>query len=149
MKISSPAFPYEGQIPPEYTCDGADINPPFDIEDIPEQAVSLAFVIDDPDAPMGNWNHWLIWNIDPRVDHIAENSVPANGVFGTNSSGEQVYHGPCPPMGSHRYFFKLYALDTMLDIPMGSERDDFLNAIEGHIIEEAEHMGRYSREEIE
>jgi Raf kinase inhibitor-like YbhB/YbcL family protein len=145
LSITSPAFLSDEAIPAKYTCDGADINPPFLISGIPEKTKSLALIADDPDAPVGNWNHWVFWNVDPKITEITEDSIPAGAVLGTNSFGRLTYGGPCPPSGTHRYFFKLYALDSMLDLPEGSKKDDLEKAMEGHIFDEANLMGRYER----
>jgi Raf kinase inhibitor-like YbhB/YbcL family protein len=146
MEITSSAFVSEGEIPKKYTCDGEDINPPLSIEGVPQNAKSLILILDDPDAPAGNWNHWLIWNINPATKEIAEDSIPESSVLGVTSSGDSEYHGPCPPSGIHRYFFRIYALDSYLNIPSTSKRNDLLNAMSGHIIEEAEYMGKYGKE---
>ncbi|MBI4146901.1 YbhB/YbcL family Raf kinase inhibitor-like protein [Candidatus Woesearchaeota archaeon] len=132
----------EGQtIPSEYTCDGKDAIPPLEITGIPQQAKSLALIMDDPDAPMGTWDHWIAWNIPPNTKKIAG----LIGVGGKNSWGRKGYGGPCPPSGKHRYYFKLYALDNMLDLASGSDKKKLLSAIEGHVLEEATLMGTYSR----
>ncbi|RMF21074.1 MAG: YbhB/YbcL family Raf kinase inhibitor-like protein [Cyanobacteria bacterium J083] len=142
MKITSPAFAHNTMIPKKYTCQGEDINPPLVISDIPASAVSLALIVDDPDAPMRTWNHWLIWNIKPTTE-IKENSAP--GIQGKNSWGRNDYGGPCPPSGMHRYFFRLYALDCELNLPEGATRKSLENAMKGHIIEQAELMGLYRK----
>ena len=116
MKLTSPAFISYNHIPSRYTCDGEDFSPPLVIEDIPEKTRSLALIADDPDAPNGTWVHWLAWNMDPRLSGIPENSVPNGTVEGITSFGKPGWGGPCPPSGVHRYFFKLYALDTELNL---------------------------------
>ena len=146
MQISSPAFDNNGSIPVKYTCNGEDINPPLVIAEVPEEAQSLVLIVDDPDAPVGNWTHWLMWNIDPSTAEIAENSVSDGAVQGTNSWGRNDYGGPCPPSGTHRYFFKLYALDTKLDLASSADQSDLEKTIEGHSIASAELMGAYSQE---
>lgn len=143
INISSPDFDNEANIPERYSCDGENINPTIVINNIPEDTVSLLLIMDDPDAPSGTFTHWVVWNIDPAVSSINEDSVP--GVEGMNSAGITSYVGPCPPSGTHRYFFKLYALDSELAIPPGSERDIVVEAMEGHIIASGELMGRYAR----
>lgn len=145
MKIQSSTFQHNENIPPKYTCDGEGINPPLQFFDVPGNAKSLVLISDDPDAPMGIWVHWTIWNIDPKIIEIAENSVPANAVEGTTSFGNVGYGGPCPPSGVHRYFFKLYAIDTLLDLPAGTNSKDLEKAIQGHIVDSAEFIGLYSR----
>jgi Raf kinase inhibitor-like YbhB/YbcL family protein len=141
MKLTSPVFQHEASMPSEYTCDGADKIPPLEISDIPQETKSLAVVMDDPDAPMGTWDHWIVWNIPPtnKIDKQPQ------GVGGKNSWGRLDYGGPCPPSGTHRYFFKVYALDTMLDLPEGSAKSALMQAMEGHIIAQAELMGKYQR----
>lgn len=131
-----------GVIPVKYTCDGADINPPLRIEGIPEGTHSLVLIVDDPDAPGGTWDHWIVWNI-PLVETIEEDSVP--GTEGLNDFKTQSYGGPCPPSGTHRYFFKVYALDTTLDLPTTSTKTDVEQAMIGHILANGELIGLYSR----
>ncbi len=112
---------------------------------MPESAKSLALIVDDPDAPMGLWIHWVVWNIDPKLSRI-ETSDPLHGaVQGTNTNGNTSYGGPCPPSGTHRYFFKLYALDEVLSLPSTTTADALLRAMEGHIVDSAELMGLYQR----
>ncbi len=137
MKIVS-TFKHEQNIPSDYTCDGTDKIPPLEISDIPTNAKSLALIMDDPDAPMGTWDHWILWNIPPG------NKIQG-GVGGKNSWGKTGYGGPCPPSGVHRYYFKLYALDIMLDLPAGSDKKALQNAMKGHILAEAVLMGKYQR----
>lgn len=149
MIIKSPAFKNGEVIPKHFTCDGDDVNPLFEIRDIPSGAVSLAFIVDDPDATSGGvWDHWLLWNISPKTQYIAEDSVPPDAVEGTTSFGEKHYGGPCPPHGKspHRYRFTLYALDTLLSLSEESGRSELLSAMEGHILAETELMGLYGRE---
>lgn len=143
MKISSNAFDQGGLIPAKYTCEGQDINPQLDIADVPEGTQSLALIVDDPDAPMGVWVHWVVYDI-PVVERIEENSVP--GMQGTNDFKRQEYGGPCPPSGTHRYYFKLYALDRKLDLQPGIIKDDLLRIIAPYVLGEAELMGRYRKE---
>jgi len=144
VKITSPAFEHEGKIPSKYTCDGKDISPPLRFEDVPKGAASLALVMDDPDAPMGTFDHWVVWNIPPETRSVEEGREPS-GVQGKTSFGRMGYGGPCPPRGVHRYFFKLYALDTVLNLPAGSRKKDLEEAMKGHVIEQAVLMGKYSR----
>jgi len=145
MQITSTAFEAGQTIPSKYTCDGDNVNPPLTILDVPEGTKSLALICDDPDAPAGTWVHWLVWNISPETGIIAENSVPQGATFGTTNFGKPGYGGPCPPSGEHRYFFKLYALDTTLDLDINSDVSALENAMQRHILETAEIMGVYSR----
>ena len=145
MTIESTAFQNKKEIPSKYTCDGASTNPPLVIRDIPERTKSLALIVDDPDAPSGTWDHWILWNIPKEVMQIAEGSTPMGAVVGKNSSGENSYGPPCPPSGAHRYYFRLYALDTPLNLSSNSNSDDLRGAMEGHVLAEAELMGRYQR----
>jgi hypothetical protein len=142
LKVTSPAFKSNGLIPVKYTCDGDDVNPSLKIEGMPKEAKSLALIVDDPDAPMGTWVHWVVWNI-PATEKIEENSIP--GIEGLNSSGKHSYHGPCPPSGTHRYFFKVYALDNKLDINTNSNKENVERVMEGHILAKGEIIGLYSR----
>lgn len=144
MKISSPAFENNGVIPSEYTCDGSDISPPLTISEVPRQAKSLAIIMDDPDAPMGTFTHWVVWNIPPQKTQFAKGekmSFP----HGTTSFGSRYYGGPCPPGGTHRYFFKIYALDLVLNLKEGSSKADLERAMTGHVLDEANLIGKYSR----
>jgi len=145
LKITSSAFADGEAIPPKYTADGEDVNPPLTIAGIPEGAQSLALIMDDPDAPMGTWDHWIVFNIAPDTAEIAENSVPGGAVQGRNGWGRSDYGGPAPPRGTHRYCFKLYALDTMLELPAGTNKARLEAAMRGHILAEAELVGLYSR----
>lgn len=142
LTVSSPVFENNGNIPAKYTCDGDDVNPPLDISDIPEGTQSIVLIVDDPDAPMGTWDHWVVWNIEP-VEKIEENSVP--GTQGLNDFRKNSYGGPCPPSGTHRYFFKVYALDTKLDLDTDSKKSDVERAMQGHILAKGELIGLYSR----
>ena len=145
LMMTSTAFPPNGMIPSTYTCDGDDLNPPLRIEYIPPAARSLALIVDDPDAPRGMWVHWVVWNISPTTMEIAENSVPAGGVQGMNDFQKDAYGGPCPPAGTHRYFFKLYALDTTLRLGTNTDKAALEAAMQGHILAAAELIGRYHR----
>lgn len=145
MKLTSIAFGQNQSIPPKYTCDGANVNPPFRVEEVPEKAMSLALIVDDPDAPFGVWDHWIVWDISPATVEIPENTVP--GIQGRNGWSRSEYGGPCPPRGAHRYFFKLYALDTELDLEAGAKKKALKNAMKGHILAEAELVGVYRRQE--
>lgn len=145
MKLTSSAFENNQLIPAKYTCDGEDINPPLQIEEIPEGAESLVLIVDDPDAPMGTWVHWVVWNIDPAISLIEEGKVPKGGVEGLNDFGKHSYGGPCPPSGTHHYYFKLYSLDTRLELDSSSRKQDVEKAMEGHILDWAELIGLYQR----
>lgn len=149
MKVSSSAFAHNGSIPATYTCDGSNTNPPLAFFDIPKDAKSLVLLMDDPDVPKsirpdGMWDHWVVWNIPPTTSSIKESETP-QGTVGKNSGGESAYYPPCPPNGEHRYFFKLYALDTLLDLPASSRKTDVEKAMKGHILAQAELIGRYNR----
>lgn len=146
MKISSTAFNMNATIPTQYTCEGNDINPELNFSDVPTAAKSLVLIVDDPDAPAGNWVHWLLWNISPSTTKIDKNSTPNNAVTGTNDFGKTEYGGPCPPAGSaHHYHFKLYALDTTLNLPSNAKKSTLLKAIQEHILESKELIGLYQR----
>jgi Raf kinase inhibitor-like YbhB/YbcL family protein len=145
IQITSTAFQNNGTIPRQYTCDGQDINPPLVIEDCPKRTKSLAVICDDPDAPVGIWVHWVIWNIDPSTKGIKENVVPTGAIVGINDFRQHRYGGPCPPSGTHRYFFKVYALDTMLGISPTSTKADLEKAMKGHILAEGQLVGLYKR----
>jgi Raf kinase inhibitor-like YbhB/YbcL family protein len=145
MKITTTAFQQGGNIPSKFTCDGADANPPLRFEGVPAEAKSLALIVDDADAPGGLFTHWLVWNIDPTTTTVEENSAPANGIQGKNDFGKSGYGGPCPPSGTHRYFFKIFALDRQLDLAAGSKRAQLDAQMRGHIMAQGELMGRYSR----
>lgn len=145
MKLTSPEFAQGKSIPAKYSCDGQDINPPLAIEGVPQEAKSLALIVDDPDAPAGTWVHWLVWNIDPSTRQIAEGSVPQGGQQGVNSWKRSDYGGPCPPSGTHRYFFRLYALKDRLTLPAGTNRKDLDHAMHGKIVAQCELMGVYRR----
>jgi Raf kinase inhibitor-like YbhB/YbcL family protein len=142
MNLKSPEFENNKFIPSKYTCEGDDINPALTIENIPQGTKSLALIMDDPDAPMGTWVHWVAFDI-PVVASIKENSVP--GKQGINNSGKRDYHGPCPPSGVHRYFFKIYALDTILNLKEGITKAVLEEAMQGHILDKAELVGLYKR----
>jgi len=145
IKVTSPAFQEGEKIPVQYTADGKNINPPLQIEGVPAEAKSLVLINDDPDAPMGTWTHWVLWNIDPQTTEIREDGVPKNAVAGLNDFGKTKYGGPAPPSGTHRYFFKVYALDVILDLPQGSKRAFLEKAMKGHVVAEGQLMGKYSR----
>lgn len=143
LMIGSPAFNANEMIPVKFTCDADNVNPQLDISGVSQEAVSLALIVDDPDAPGGTWVHWTIWNIDPGTTSISENSVPEGAVEGVTDFGVPGYGGPCPPSGTHRYFFKLFALDTMLDLDSTASAADIEAAIQGHVLGSAELVGLY------
>ena len=142
LVVQSVAFSHKGHIPPKYTCEGEDINPPLEIENFPKETKTLALIVEDPDAPRGVFDHWLVWNIPPNKP-IDENSVP--GISGRNSFGKMGYGGPCPPSGTHRYFFKIFALDTSLDLPVGANKNALLEAMHDHVIASGEIMAHYKK----
>lgn len=143
MKLTSTAFEHEGVIPERYTCDGSDVSPPLTVEKAPEGAVTLALIMDDPDAPAGVWDHWIVYDIPPGTP-IPE-AVESLGTPGRNSWGRTDYGGPCPPSGTHRYFFSVFALETSLGLAAGADKSEVLDAISGHVLANATLMGHYSR----
>lgn len=145
MQLKSPAFLDQGQIPSKYTCDGEDINPPLEISGVPGSAQSLVLIVDDPDAPAGDWAHWLLWNIPAHVSQISEKSAPLEAVQGKTDFNQNKYGGPCPPSGAHRYQFKLYALDVSLDLDPSARKQDLEKAMQGHILDQALLAGLYKR----
>jgi Raf kinase inhibitor-like YbhB/YbcL family protein len=142
LQITSTAFEANQSIPAKYTCEGKDINPPLDIDGIPEKAHSLVLIVDDPDAPGKTWIHWLVWNI-PITHHIKENSVP--GEQGLNDFKRKAWGGPCPPSGRHRYVFKVYALDTVLQLPSKSTKKELEQAMGKDILAYGELVGLYKK----
>jgi Raf kinase inhibitor-like YbhB/YbcL family protein len=151
LHIHSPAFNHEQPIPSKYTCDGENLSPPLAIENIPRGAVSLALIMEDPDVPTtiredGMWNHWVLFNIPPTTSRIGEGDTP-QATAGTTTSGTNEYQGPCPPLGQHRYFFKVYALDTSLRLETGASKEAVLEAMHGHIIATSELMGTYKKQQ--
>ncbi len=145
MKISSPSFENNSAIPPQFTCQGEGFSPQLDFSEVPGESKSLALIVEDPDAPNGNWVHWLVWNIPADTTTIPENVGPKFAVQGNNSSPKAAYEGPCPPSGTHRYFFKLYALSHELTLPAGSPRDQLLKEMEDRIIDQAQLMGTFKK----
>jgi len=144
MRLTSSAFSHQARIPTRYTCDGEDRSPPLSIGDIPDGTAALVLIVDDPDAPRDVWDHWVAYDI-PAAGEIPE-GVTNLGTGGRNSWGRTGYGGPCPPPGpSHRYVFRLFAIDTTLGLPEGVDKAAVLNAIQSHILDEAELIGRYSR----
>lgn len=149
--VTSSAFEAGGMIPSKYTCDGADVSPPLKWESVPERTASVALISDDPDAPMGTWVHWVLFNLPADAKELAENipaekSLPNGARQGKNDFNRIGYGGPCPPGGTHRYFFKIYALDAHLDLPAGATKQQLLKAMEGHILGDGELMGKYKRQ---
>ncbi len=143
LTVKSPSFQHISAIPKKYSCDGEGTNPPVTIEGIPKEAKSIALVMDDPDAPGGTFDHWVVWNIPPFTTKITEHSVP--GIEGLNSARKQGYTGPCPPSGTHRYFFKVYALNTELNLGPKTTKRDLEKAMQGHILAKGELIGLYHR----
>ncbi len=149
MKLTSSAFGHQDKIPSKYTCDGENVNPPLAISGVPENAQSLALIMEDPDVPRnlredGMWNHWVVFNIPPDLSEIPEANEP-KGVAGIGTNGDTGYFGPCPPDREHRYFFKLFALDNNLDLSEKSTKEDVEKAMGGHVLEQTELIGRYER----
>lgn len=142
IKVRSSAFSHGGHIPMKYTCEGENVNPPLEFDGLPENTKSLALIVEDPDAPKGVYDHWLLWNISQK-GNISENSNP--GTTGKNSFGNTGYGGPCPPSGSHRYFFKVYALDNQLDLGTGADKKQLLEAIKDHVLGSGEIMAHYQK----
>lgn len=151
FELTSSAFSQNGMIPSQYTCDGKDISPALKWNDPPQGTKSFALINDDPDAPMGTWVHWVIFNIPIGDRELKEDMPPdaelKNGARqGITDFGRIGYGGPCPPTGTHRYFFKLYALDTLLNLPSGCTKAQLLNAMKGHLLSEAQLIGKYKRQ---
>lgn len=151
MQITSSAFTEGNMIPAKYTCDGQDISPPLAWRDIPAGTKSFSLISDDPDAPRGTWVHWVAFNIPPGLTKLEENvkreKESKNGMRQGNNDWPKIgYGGPCPPSGTHRYYFKLYALDAMLDLNPGATKADLLKAQAGHVLAEAQLMGKYKRQ---
>lgn len=144
ISVTTPAFQAGGDVAAKFTCNGANVNPELRINGVPSEAKSLVLIVDDPDAPRGLFTHWIVWNIDPKATGIGENSAPAGGIQGTNDFGKRNYGGPCPPSGTHRYFFKIYALDTKLDLKPSARRAELDAAMRGHTLAQGELMARYS-----
>lgn len=145
LTITSPAFKQGEAIPARYTCDGGDSNPPLVIGNTPPATRSLAIIMDDPDAPMGTWVHWVAWNIPAQTREISEAGPPSGAFLGMNSWKRNSYGGPCPPSGLHRYYFRIYALDTLLHLNSSSTKGGLEQAMQGHILAKGELMGTYKR----
>ncbi len=153
MTITSIAFQHNSLISEKYTCDGENINPPLTFSKVPKNTQSLVLIVDDPDAPSETFVHWVVFNIDPKTTGVEENSVPDNGLEGNSSLGKPGWVSPCPPpasqrgeSGTHRYVFKLYALDTKLNLPKGTDKKTLEKEMENHILEKTEIIGLYKRE---
>jgi len=144
ISVTTPAFQAGGDVAAKFTCNGANVNPELKINGVPNEAKSLVLIVDDPDAPRGLFTHWIVWNIDPKATDIGENSAPAGGIQGTNDFGKRNYGGPCPPSGTHRYFFKIFALDAKVDLKPSARRAELDAAMRGHILAQSELMARYS-----
>ncbi|MBN1816425.1 MAG: YbhB/YbcL family Raf kinase inhibitor-like protein [Sedimentisphaerales bacterium] len=150
IKVNSSAFRDGEMIPAKYTADGQDISPPLEWTDLPQGTASIAVINDDPDAPMGTWVHWVLYNLPPEVKSLPENMPPkerlsSGALQGTTDFGRIGYGGPAPPRGVHRYYFKVYALDCMLDLPAGETKDQLERAMKGHILAQGQLMGKYAR----
>lgn len=145
MQLTSPAFAPGGPVPSRYTCDGEDVSPPLAWDGVPEGAESLALIVDDPDAPGKIWVHWVLYALPPEMTGLEEGAVPAGAREGMTDFGRTGYGGPCPPSGTHRYDFTLYALDARLDLPPGATKSQLLEAMEGHVLAKSGLQGRYAR----
>jgi len=143
MILTSPDFKHNEKIPVQFTGDGDDINPELEIKNIPENAESLVLIIEDPDAPGRTWNHWVVFNINPKIKRIFKNSIPENGTQGQNSWGRNNYGGPSPPSGTHKYIFKVFALDTKLGLDEEAVKEEIETAMKSHILDKAELIGLY------
>jgi len=146
LTLSSPIFKNKEFIPPRFTCDGENINPVLNISGVPKNCQSLVLIVDDPDAPGGNFVHWVVWNINPETKEIKENSVPEGTKEGLTDFGRPGYGGPCPPSGTHRYFFRLFALDQKLEASAEANKSTIENLMKGHILEQIQFIGLYSRQ---
>lgn len=146
MTLHSSAFNEHQSIPPQYTCDGENKNPPLSISEIPHGTVELVLIVDDPDAPTNEpWLHWIVWHIDPNTREIETGKLPSGAVEGKNSGGQAGYQGPCPPDGTHRYRFTLYALDMTLTLPIDATRTQVEQAMAGHVLQVERLTGVYAR----
>jgi Raf kinase inhibitor-like YbhB/YbcL family protein len=141
LHIESPVFVNNGYMPSKYTCEGESISPPLIIHELPENTKTLAIIAEDPDAPNGTFDHWVVWNIKPK--HEIPENMKNEGVQGKNGKQKTGYHPPCPPSGVHRYFFKIYALDSFLKLTEGADKKSLLDAMHGHILAGGEIMGLY------
>ena len=150
IKVTSTAFKHGGMIPAEYTCDGANVSPALKWDSAPEGTKTIALISDDPDAPMGTWVHWVLYNLPPEKRELPENfpedeTLPDGTRQGMTDFGKAGYGGPCPPSGTHRYYFKIYALDSMIDSATVLDKKALLEKMKGHILAEGQLMGRYKK----
>jgi hypothetical protein len=145
LTLTSPAFGDNQSIPKKYTCDGDDINPPLEIKNVPESTISLTLIVNDPDAPSGDWTHWLVWNIDPETTTFEEGKVPEGSVQGLTDFKKYSYSGPCPSKGTHKYQFRIFALDIKLNLNSNANKKDLENAIKNHIVGQSLLTGIYER----
>lgn len=150
MQLISPVFKEKGIIPSKYTCEGANVSPPLEFVDVPPSAKSLCLIMDDPDVPPQvrsdrMYDHWVLFNLPPKMRNLPEDVPTSTGTLGKNTGGKNEYTGPCPPDREHRYFFKLYALDQMLDLESGATKKQVEDAMKGHILAECALMGRYEK----
>jgi len=151
LRVLSSAFKEGGMIPQRYACDGEDISPPLSWEAVPEGTRSIALIVDDPDAPRGTFVHWVLYDLPANLRELPEKlprekTLPGGGTQGTNSFGKIGYGGPCPPSGTHRYFFKVYALNAQTNLAPGKSKEDLLETMEGHILAQGQIMGRYKKQ---
>lgn len=150
LEVRSSAFGEGESIPSDFTCDGADMSPPVSWSGVPAETQSLAVIVDDPDAPAGNWSHWLLYDLSPKLIQLpagipAGAIIPDGGFQGRTDFGNTGYNGPCPPAGTHRYFIKVFALDRILHLEPGATKKELLAAVQGHILAEGTLMGTYRR----
>jgi Raf kinase inhibitor-like YbhB/YbcL family protein len=145
MELTSAAFENNGAIPTKYTCQGEGLSPELTIKEVPSAAKALALTVDDPDAPHGTFDHWVVYNFAPTTATIAEGAAPAGGTEGVNGTGKPGYMGPCPPSGVHHYHFKLYALDGPVGLEAGASKEELLSAMRGHIVAQTELIGTYEK----
>ena len=147
MKITSTAFKHNKMIPKQYSCEGENINPPLFISEVPIPAKSLVLILHDHDGPDNDFVHWVVWNIDPKIKEIKEGSLPVDAVEGKNDAGKDGWFGPCPPSGKHRYEFHFYALSSILDLPMTTDKKKLREVMQGKILEESSLVGLYEKVE--
>ena len=145
MQLTSSAFVHNGTIPQRYTCQGLNVSPPLSLSGTPPSTKSIAFIMDDPDAPQGTWTHWLWWNASSSLQTLSENTFPLQVIQGTTSAGSVGYHGPCPPSGTHRYIFHAYALDTLRTLSSSTTAPLLRSAMQGHILAQGQLIGLYSQ----
>jgi Raf kinase inhibitor-like YbhB/YbcL family protein len=150
IKLTSSAFEDGALIPVNYTCDGEDISPPLQWDTVPEETKTIALICDDPDAPMGTWVHWVLFNLPADIRELTENippdkTLPGGAKQGITDFGRVGYGGPCPPSGTHRYFFKIYALDTEIQLSASADKAQLVEAMEGHILGQGQLVGKYQR----